>query len=140
MYFQKKHSLTALIGTEAIQNYQRAIQGTRGPYYITNPGSLLVDPNLWTLSFGPPAGQTTQNINSTPFQSALYSLFGRVDYAFADKYLLSATVRRDGSSIFGSDVRYGVFPSVTRRMENFKRRFHAEYSMAERFEDSWWLG
>ncbi len=111
--FAEKHSLTALIGTEAIQNYGRAIQGTRGPYYITNPGSLLVDPNLWTLSFGPPTGQTTQNINGTPYQNSLFSLFGRVDYAFNDKYLLSGTIRRDGSSIFNSDVQYGVFPSVT---------------------------
>lgn len=107
------HSFKALAGVEAIKNYGRAIEGRRGGYYITNPSNLNVDPALWTLSFGPPNGQTTQNINNTPYQSALYSLFGRLDYSFRDKYLLSGTVRRDGSSVFAEDQRFGVFPSVT---------------------------
>ncbi|MEQ1625458.1 MAG: SusC/RagA family TonB-linked outer membrane protein, partial [Sediminibacterium sp.] len=38
-------------------------------------------------------------------------MFGKVDYAYNDKYLFSATVRRDGSSRFGPDKRYGIFPS-----------------------------
>ncbi|ODS84718.1 MAG: SusC/RagA family TonB-linked outer membrane protein [Cytophagaceae bacterium SCN 52-12] len=42
----------------------------------------------------------------------LLSLMGRVNYSFKDKYLLSATVRRDGSSKFRGDNRYSVFPSV----------------------------
>jgi len=111
--FAQKHNVTVLIGSEAIQNYGRAIQGRRGSYYITNPSDLTVDPLLWTLNFGPPSGQTTANINGTPYQSALYSLFGRLDYGYNDKYLVSATVRRDGSSVFAEDNRYGVFPSFT---------------------------
>ncbi len=108
-----EHSLKALAGMEAIKNYGRAIEGRRGEYYITNPANLGVDPSLWTLSFGPPNGQTTQNINGTPYQNALYSVFGRVDYNFQDKYLLSGTLRRDGSSVFSEEQRFGVFPSVT---------------------------
>lgn len=42
-----------------------------------------------------------------------YSLFGRANYSFNDKYLLSATVRRDGSSRFGINSRYGVFPAFS---------------------------
>lgn len=42
----------------------------------------------------------------------LLSLLGRINYSFKDKYLLSATVRRDGSSKFRGDNRYSVFPSV----------------------------
>ena len=41
----------------------------------------------------------------------LVSQFLRADYNFRDKYYLSGTVRRDGSSVFGADTRYGVFPS-----------------------------
>ncbi|MGB0949495.1 MAG: SusC/RagA family TonB-linked outer membrane protein, partial [Marinirhabdus sp.] len=41
----------------------------------------------------------------------LQSYFGRVNYSIADKYLFTATVRADGSSRFGSDNQYGVFPS-----------------------------
>ncbi len=111
--FFEKHSVTVLVGSEAIQNYGRAIQGRRGGYFITNPSDLSVDPNLWTLNFGPPTGQTTGNINNTPYQNALYSLFGRLDYGYNDRYLLSATVRRDGSSIFAENSRFGVFPSFT---------------------------
>lgn len=44
---------------------------------------------------------------------ALFSYFGRVNYSYKDRYLLTATVRRDGSSRFGPDARYGTFPSVS---------------------------
>ncbi|HEU5164596.1 MAG TPA: TonB-dependent receptor [Chitinophagaceae bacterium] len=107
------HSIKALIGSEAIQNYGRAIQGTRSGYFITNPANLTVDPNLFTLNFGPPTGQTTGNINGTPYANSLFSLFARADYSYKEKYLLSATVRRDGSSVFSFGNRFGVFPSVT---------------------------
>lgn len=44
---------------------------------------------------------------------AYSSLFGRVNYNFDNKYYLSAAIRRDGSSRFGSDFRWGTFPSVS---------------------------
>lgn len=108
-----KNLLNVLVGTEAIQNYQRGIFGQRNGYYITNPGSLTVDPNLWTINFGPAAGQTNGNLTNTPFQSSLYSMFGRIDYSFNDRYIISGTLRRDGSSVFAADKRFGIFPSVT---------------------------
>ncbi|HEY4334481.1 MAG TPA: SusC/RagA family TonB-linked outer membrane protein, partial [Puia sp.] len=52
-------------------------------------------------------------LTPTPYQSNIFSLFGRVDYNYDDKYLISGTVRRDGSSVFTSGQRYGVFPSVS---------------------------
>jgi TonB-linked SusC/RagA family outer membrane protein len=107
-----EHNLKVLGGSEAIRNYGRGINGRRGNYYITNPNNLTVDPSLWTLNFGSPSGQTNAN-DFGPYENALYSLFGRVDYNFADKYLVSATVRRDGSSVFAEENRFGVFPSVT---------------------------
>jgi len=106
------HNVKALVGSEAIRNYGRGINGRRGGYFITNPSNLTVDPALYTLNFGPPTGQTTGN-DFGPYENKLYSLFGRVDYNFQDKYLLSGTVRRDGSSVFAEENRYGVFPSVT---------------------------
>ena len=107
------HSIKAVAGCEAIQNYGRAIQGVRSGYFITSPGNLTVDPNLWTLNFGPPNGQTTGNINGTPYASTLWSVFGRADYSYREKYLVSATLRRDGASVFSEDQRFGIFPSVT---------------------------
>jgi len=45
--------------------------------------------------------------------SQLLSQFGKINYSFDEKYLASVTVRRDGSSRFGEDNRYGVFPAFT---------------------------
>ena len=44
---------------------------------------------------------------------ALLSLMARLNYSYEDKYLLTATVRRDGSSRFGKNNRWGTFPSVS---------------------------
>lgn len=47
-----------------------------------------------------------------PSEHYLISFFGRLNYVFMDRYLLTATVRRDGSSRFSKDNRWGTFPSV----------------------------
>ena len=112
------HNFNVLIGTEAIDNAGKSVGASRGSYFITNLSNLTVDPNLWTLNFGTPGSQTNANIAGlngiqTPYASSIYSQFGRLDYGFNDKYLLSATVRRDGSSVFDVNKRYGVFPSFT---------------------------
>jgi TonB-dependent starch-binding outer membrane protein SusC len=54
----------------------------------------------------------SSNINSGYQRWSLLSLLGRVNYSFKDRYLFSATVRRDGSSKFQGDNKFSVFPSV----------------------------
>lgn len=44
---------------------------------------------------------------------ALFGIFGRADYVFADKYLFTGIVRRDGVSRFSKKNRYGTFPSMS---------------------------
>ncbi len=56
---------------------------------------------------------TTQGIGSYYFSSALMSFMGRFTYGYDDKYLLTATVRRDGSSKFQGDNKWGTFPSFS---------------------------
>ena len=57
---------------------------------------------------------TGRQANSDLFSGVnFYSLFGRVNYIFNDKYILTGVVRRDGSSRFGANNRYGVFPAVS---------------------------
>jgi iron complex outermembrane receptor protein len=51
-------------------------------------------------------------LNAVAFKNELQSFFGRLNYAYADKYLLTATMRADGSSRFGKNNKYGYFPSV----------------------------
>ena len=58
------------------------------------------------------AGQVTAG-GSRAEEWSLLSYLGRVNYTFKDKYLATATIRTDGSSRFGQDTRWGVFPSAS---------------------------
>lgn len=51
--------------------------------------------------------------STTETKNVLLSYFGRLQYSYADKYLLSASLRRDGSSRFGANTRWGLFPSAS---------------------------
>jgi TonB-linked SusC/RagA family outer membrane protein len=51
--------------------------------------------------------------NTQSSKSTLFSYFARAQYAYKDKYLLSASLRRDGSSRFGANNQYGLFPSAS---------------------------
>lgn len=96
------HKISAVLGYESnYLNFGRGVEGVRADYF-----SDAVD--YRTLS----NGAKIQNATSyaiTP--RSLVSQFAKADYVFREKYILSATVRRDGSSVFSEDKRYGVFPS-----------------------------
>jgi len=100
-----KHDVKVLVGTENIKNYARGQFGTRGNY------TLSTDPDYVNLNTGSPS--TATNGVQQLYSNTLNSYFARVDYTFNDKYLLSGTLRRDGSSFFAPDKRWGTFPSVT---------------------------
>ena len=55
----------------------------------------------------------TMSMSNQDYETALISYFGRVGYNFADRYILSATFRADGSSLFLGDNKWGYFPSVS---------------------------
>ena len=61
--------------------------------------------------------------NTTSTQSVLLSAFSRVQYAYSDKYLFSASLRRDGSSRFGINNQYGIFPSASLAWVATKEKF-----------------
>ena len=58
------------------------------------------------------AGPTLSTVKASDYRHVLLSYYGRVNYSFDGKYLLTATVRRDASSRFSKDNRWGTFPSV----------------------------
>ncbi|GAB3327057.1 TonB-dependent receptor [Larkinella ripae] len=97
-----KHNLQVLVGSEIVKNSGRGVGGGSQAFFSTNYNYLVL-------------GNGTAGVTnfSNAFVNSLYSLFGRVDYAYADKYIIGATIRRDGSSRFGADMRYGIFPSVS---------------------------
>lgn len=63
---------------------------------------------FWSLA----KGSGTKNVSSSWTESELVSWAARVNYTYDDRYLLTATIRTDGSSRFGKDYRWGWFPSV----------------------------
>jgi TonB-linked SusC/RagA family outer membrane protein len=97
-----KHSIAVMAGTEAINNYGRSLGGGSWNFFSTNFNYLVLN-----------NGASNITNYSTAYSNGLFSLFGRVDYSFNDKYILGATIRRDGSSVFGADERYGLFPSFS---------------------------
>lgn len=68
-------------------------------------------------------GSSDINNSSNRFDETLFSLIGRLDYSFNDKYLIGATIRRDGSSKFGEEHRYGWFPSFSAAWRISKESF-----------------
>lgn len=59
------------------------------------------------------SGSTNLVVNTNQGEWAIRSFFGRINYEFANKYLFEANVRHDGSSRFGSNNRFGIFPSFS---------------------------
>jgi TonB-linked SusC/RagA family outer membrane protein len=95
-----KHTINAMIGQEAQESYWENLYGyVTG--YLTNTST--------DLSLGDP---TTARVTNGSNGSSLSSYFGRAFYSFNDKYLLTATIRRDGSSKFAEGNRWGWFPSA----------------------------
>jgi TonB-linked SusC/RagA family outer membrane protein len=115
--FAKKNSVKVLIGTEAINNYNREIRAGRSNFFSNNPVYRL-------LSNG-----TNQQVN-TGFagHSSLFSCLSRIDYSFDEKYLFTATLRRDGSSVFAEQSRYGWFPSFAGAWRISGEKFMKELS------------
>ncbi|WP_111670590.1 SusC/RagA family TonB-linked outer membrane protein [Algoriphagus litoralis] len=96
------HRLNLLGGITTQSFYQEFLGGARRNL----PGE---DPSLWYLNAGELTSQT--NSNSAGDWSMLSFLF-RANYTYKDKFLVTGTFRRDGSSRFGRESRYGNFPSI----------------------------
>lgn len=95
------HNLDVLVGQEAIEYYQENFSASRQNF-------LYEDPNFRYLSFG-----TENQLNSGGASEwKLNSYFGRVKYNFDEKYLLTATIRRDGTSRLANN-NWGTFPAFS---------------------------
>ncbi|MHC8949995.1 SusC/RagA family TonB-linked outer membrane protein [Sphingobacterium hungaricum] len=101
--FSEKHNLSIMAGTEAIRGNQRDISGNRTDYFTMSSLDYLYL-NAGTGSIG--------NTGSGAVWS-MYSLFAKADYSFMDRYVLSGTIRRDGSSNFSEDNLFGTFPGIS---------------------------
>jgi TonB-linked SusC/RagA family outer membrane protein len=97
------HNFDILLGQEANQSTNRYIQGTIGN--LLNTG---IDSRYIQNSLGDP---NTKDVFSNGGKSALLSVFGKADYNYAEKYVASFTVRRDGSSRLAPGHQWGTFPA-----------------------------
>ncbi|MDR2564098.1 MAG: TonB-dependent receptor [Prevotellaceae bacterium] len=109
-----KHSFTALLGYE----YQRFAN----EWFSAGSSNFAIDGFLYN-KLG--AGSNDKEVDSYAGERSLASVFGRINYSYAGKYLITATIRRDGASNFNPDYRWGNFPSV---------------SLAWRFSDEEFMG
>ena len=101
--FEKgKHRGDAMIGMELNREDDTHFSGYKEDFTILNPDFM------W-----PDAGVGDAQAYGSGEGYSLVSFFAKVNYSYADKYLFSATVRRDGSSRFGLENRYATFPSFS---------------------------
>jgi len=105
----EKHSVAALLGfTVQKESYKSTY--LEGNNY---PNDLVPTLNAATLWTG----------NTTMSEWSLLSYLARVNYSYADKYMLSASIRTDGSSRFGSNTKWGWFPSISAGWRMDKENF-----------------
>lgn len=98
-----RHSLDAVAGTEFTRFVQEGFSARREGIYLEDRDFAHI---------GVTTG-TKYSLGSSADEYVYLSLFGKVNYALDSKYLLSFTLRRDGSSLFGANNRYGIFPAVS---------------------------
>lgn len=100
--FNDVHHLTALIGTEAIGYTFKDLSASRKDYAFEDSDYMQVG-----------AGTGYRDNGGGKTQWSVFSLFAKVDYNYADRYLASFTIRRDENSRFAKDKRAGVFPAFS---------------------------
>lgn len=100
--FNGVHHLNVLFGTEAIGYTFKDLNGSRENFAFEDKDFMQVG-----------AGTGVQKAGGGKTQWSVFSLFGKVDYNYADRYLASFTIRRDSNSRFAKDNRAGVFPAFS---------------------------
>lgn len=112
-----KHNFTALIGQSAYKTFYYGASISGEGY----PNSLSHTLNNAT-TYSTDGTYTTENENS------MASYFGRINYAYHNKYMMSVSLRRDGSSRFGADSKWGNFPSVSAGWNIMNEGFFSSYT------------
>jgi TonB-linked SusC/RagA family outer membrane protein len=97
-----KHNFELFGGIEAIRSNANSFSGS-GKSFLINDYSYAY------LS----TAQVQNGVSGGSSMHTLYSQFAKLNYNYGDRYLLAATIRRDGSSRFGKDNQYGIFPGVS---------------------------
>lgn len=97
-----KHKIDLLAGQEMIKYYHTEVTAGRDVFASEDPDYMYLD-----------AGESNKRNGNWATAYSLLSYFGKVNYNYDNRYLLSATMRYDGSSRFGANNRWGVFPAFS---------------------------
>lgn len=97
-----QHRFDFLAGNEQIKYMSQGFSASRQGYALENIDYAYLD-----------AGSSNKDNGGSGSGYGLLSFFGKVNYVYADRYLASVTLRRDGSSRFGKEYRNGTFPAFS---------------------------
>ncbi len=107
--FSEDHNVDVIAGYSA-QKFRQENNRQTGQGFPDNQVTWIDAASTRGAAINFPINANSFN-NSTEW--SLLSMFGRINYDYKGKYLFSASIRRDGSSRFGSDERWGTFPSIS---------------------------
>lgn len=113
------HHFTLMAGTTAFKDMHESLSGEKSDVIFDDFEHAYLDNATNPLS---------ASTGGSYSEHTVASLFGRVNYDLKDRYMLTATIRRDGSSRFGSENKYGYFPSVAGGWVISKEDFMSKYS------------
>jgi TonB-dependent starch-binding outer membrane protein SusC len=99
-----EHNITIMLGTTAFRDMYENLWGSKNDLIFDDFGHAYLD-----NATDPESANTGGGFS----EHTVASLFGRINYDFRSRYMFSATLRRDGSSRFGSENKYGYFPSAS---------------------------
>lgn len=101
-----QHQLSLLVGMEAIQNRTDYLGASASNFILTSPAFRYINSNV---------AEEISDVGASGIVTewGLLSYFAQLNYSFGGRYVLNTAVRRDGSSRFGEEFRYGTFPSLS---------------------------
>ena len=98
--FAKKHNVSLMAGTSAQWNKYDYMSGEKSGFLFDSVNQMN-------------NAQEMESLNGNKSEWSLFSVMARANYSYADRYLITATIRYDGSSRSGKNNRWGTFPSVS---------------------------
>lgn len=130
--FAEKHRVNALIGYTREWGRTETLEGSKRGIPNDKPDMQYLD-----------AAQNSSSATATglAYESAIISYLGRVNYDYDDRYLVTASMRKDGSSRFGKNNKYGNFPSFALGWkisnENFFKDLNANWVSSLKLRAGW---
>lgn len=119
--FAKKHNVSLMAGTSAQWSTHDYMSGEKSGFLFDSVNQMN-------------NAQEVEYLNGNKSEWSLFSFMARANYSYADRYLITATVRRDGSSRFGKNNRWGTFPSVSAAWRVSKESWFPSHSAINDFK------